>query len=169
MKNLSVEVTIVGRLARTQVTQVFWNDLPRQTEGRYTFVLPDGASISRLAMDVNGKMMEGELVTRERARRIYESIVSRRKDPALLEWQGQNRFSTQIFPIPARGPKTVVLTYEQVLPQQHDTVTYLYDLPHLAEDAVVSSIDTFSFSLKTAGASKEVRMKNYVGETLSAP
>ena len=35
------------------------------------------------------------------ARRIYESIVRRNRDPALLEWIGTGMFQTNVFPIPA--------------------------------------------------------------------
>jgi len=63
---MNVEVTISGRHARTSVTQVFRNHYSWQTEGRYRFTLPEGAAISRLAMDVAGVMMEGELVEKRR-------------------------------------------------------------------------------------------------------
>ncbi len=160
-ESLDVEVRIVGRLARTRVTQVFRNHLHRQTEGKYEFQLPEGAAISRLAMDVEGKMMEGELVGRHRARQIYDSIVRRKKDPALLEWLGNNRFSTHIFPIPARGTKTVVMTYEQLLPRDYKTLSYQYRLPHLEEDARGSSIDTFRFSLQTAESTSKLEVSGY--------
>lgn len=148
IKSLDVSVTIEGRLARTEVRQVFHNHTKRRTEGKYAFTLPDRASISRLSMDVNGSMMEGELVEREKARQTYESIVRRQKDPALLEWQSGNRFKTQIFPIEANADKTVVLTYEQILPSQNHQSTYTYNLPNLEEDPRGSLFQSFSFSLK---------------------
>ena len=147
VEQLDVAVHVQGRLARTQVTQVFRNHTAHQTEGTYTFTLPEGASISRLAMDVEGVMTEGELVERERARRIYESIVNKRKDPALLEWQGGNRFKTRIFPIPAHGTKTVVLAYDQLLPRRGDTTRYTYSLPRLEGAGATSPIPRFGFTL----------------------
>lgn len=150
-RKVSVKVTVRGRIARTEVDQVFYNPLSRQTEGTYTFQLPEGAAIVRLAMDVNGKMVEGELVERTKARAIYTSIVRRMKDPALLEWQSGNRFRTQIFPIPARGTKRVILSYDHVLDSNHHTVNYAY---HLSSAPKGPKIGAFSFKLVAHGASK---------------
>ncbi len=133
---------------------MFKNHQPRQLEGTYRFMLPAGAAIARLAMDVNGQMMEGEIVEREKARNIYESIVRARKDPALLEWDGGNRFTTRIFPIPARGTKTVVLAYEQLLPQDDAKVRYRYQLPSLVGENNPERIGKFAFRLDASQAQR---------------
>jgi len=161
MESLDVQVVVDGRLARTQVTQVFRNHHPWQTEGTYAFTLPEGAAVSRLAMDVvPGKLMEGELVERERARQVYEGIVRRMKDPALLEWQGGNRFSTQIFPIPGSGTKTVVLAYEQLLPADGDLVHFHYGLPYMVDKDAKKKLGKFRFTLLASGA-KPVEAEGY--------
>ena len=147
VKALDVDVLLIGRTSRTVVRQVFKNHTNRRTEGTYEFTLPEGAVLSRLAMNVGDKMMEGELVEREKARMIYEDIVRRQRDPALLEWQGNNRFSTQIFPIEANGEKTVIIAYEQLLPERDGQVSYRYNLPKLAKDADGSKIGEFTFDL----------------------
>ena len=154
IRSVDVRVEVEGRLARTIVEQVFHNHTPQQAEGSYEFVLPEGAAISRLAMDVEGKMMEGELVERERARKIYEQIVRQKKDPALLEWQGGNRFKTQIFPIPANGDKRVILAYEQILPRRGDAFAYAYALPNLSGETKGSLMGRFSFQLSAKHTGK---------------
>lgn len=151
LEALDVKVTVLGRLARTEVTQVFRNALPRVVEGSYRMTLPDAAVISRLAMDVDGVLTEGELAEKERARRIYDDIVRAQKDPALLEWQGGNRFTMQVFPIPASGTKTIVLAYEELLPVRGRRVQYAYGLPALA-DGRSSRIARFSFTLAATDA-----------------
>ena len=167
IESLSVSVTIEGRMARTEVTQVFRNHLSRQTQGTYEFTLPANAAISKLAMDVEGKMMEGELVERERARLIYEGIVNRKKDPALLEWQGGERFQTQIFPIPANGTKTVALTYEVMLPESRQGLTYQYSLPNL-EGKTGSEIGAFDFRLD-AVTDRPLELRGYQGASVKNP
>lgn len=146
IERTSIKVEVVGRMARTEVTQVFRSHLGRQSEGEYRFTLPDGAAVSRLAMDVEGKMMEGELHERKRAREIYEGIVRRMKDPALLEWEGGNRFRTRIFPIPPRGTKTVILTYEQLL--DGTDARYIYALPKLVGADHDVALGSFEFRLE---------------------
>ncbi|CAN0578596.1 unnamed protein product, partial [Laminaria digitata] len=122
--DLQVNVRMVGRMARTQVTQVFKNHTPRRLEGTYSFSLPARAAIARLAMTVGDELVEGELVEREKARMIYEGIVRKQKDPALLEWSGGDSFTTQIFPIEPGKTKSVVLAYEQLLPEQDGSLRY---------------------------------------------
>lgn len=159
IKSLEVSVQVVGRMARTEVRQLFHNHLARQTEGIYELTLPEGAAISRLAMDVEGKLMEGELVERERARKIYDDIVRKMKDPALLEWIGGNRFKTSIFPIPASGDKLVILGYEQLLPQYREAFDYRYSLPSVSGEQK-SLVDRFSFKLEATGAG-EMTVRGY--------
>lgn len=172
VEKMEVNVLIVGRMARTEVKQVFRNHTNRRTEGTYSFTLPDGAALSRLAMTVGEKLVEGELVEREKARMIYESIVRRQKDPALLEWQGGNRFSTQVFPIEPKQTKTVVIAYDVLLPEHHGQLKYRYDLPKLDGLAKKSSLGDFSFklqsedglNLKATGYSAQIKQLEPGGE-----
>ena len=63
------------------------------------FPLPPGAHIDKFSMDVNGKMKDAELLDADKARGIYEEIVRKYKDPALLEYAGRDAFKVRIFPI----------------------------------------------------------------------
>jgi hypothetical protein len=45
----------------------FRNPRQRRMEGRFSAVLPEGATISRFAKEVDGHLMEGEVVERLRA------------------------------------------------------------------------------------------------------
>nr|MCU0875690.1 hypothetical protein [Pirellulaceae bacterium] len=81
-----VHVVLQPPVALVQIDQSFYNPFPRQQEGQFVFNLPPGASVSRFAMYVSPtQLIEGELVERKRAAEIYQSIVSRRRDPAILE------------------------------------------------------------------------------------
>jgi len=97
-------------------------------EGTYVFPLPEDAAVSSFDMWVDGKKLEGKLLGRDEARRIYEDIVRRQKDPALLEYVGRGAFQARIFPIPPRGERRIELTYTQVLAQQSGLVHYRYPL-----------------------------------------
>ena len=151
VQSLRVNVEVVGRMARTTVTQVFKNHTSRRTAGEYRFTLPQDAALSRLAMSVGEKMMEGELVEREKARMIYESIVRKRKDPALLEWKGGNRFSTRVFPIEPNSTKTVSISYDTLLPEQGDMSRYTFSLPVYEGTSKGGYVGDFDFSLKGRG------------------
>ncbi|MBM3135584.1 MAG: hypothetical protein FJZ89_09960, partial [Chloroflexi bacterium] len=123
-----VTVTIDNQVATTKIDQVFLNDYDRDLEGTYIFPLPEEATISRFVMWADGKPLEGRVLNRDEARRIYEDIVGRRRDPALLEYVGRNAFRAQVFPIPAHGEKRIQIEYSQVLPLDQGLVRYVYPL-----------------------------------------
>ena len=111
LTRLEVAVRIVGYLADTSVTMTFENPLPQATEGNFCFPLPDGATVSGYALDVQGKMVDGVSVERGHAREVFEQEKQRRVDPGLVEWTKGNWFRTRVFPIPARGRRTVRVQY----------------------------------------------------------
>lgn len=123
-----VNVTIDGPIATTHVDQVFVNEASYTIEGTYIFPLPADAAISEFAMTVDGKRMVGELLERDEARRIYEDIVRRRRDPALLEYVGRGAFQASIFPIPAGGERRIEIEYTQVLEAEAGLIHYSYPL-----------------------------------------
>ena len=92
------------------------------------FPLPDGAAIDKFSMDIDGKEMEAELLPADKARAIYEDIVRRHKDPALLEYVGKGAFRVRIFPIEPNSTKRVRLKYTQLLKSDAGLVEYTYPL-----------------------------------------
>ena len=123
-----VTVAIENQVATTHVDQVFVNDAGFAVEGTYIFPLPEGATISEFAMWVEGERFEGELLTKEEARAIYESYVRRQQDPALLEYVGRGAFQVSIFPIPPGDERRIELTYSEVLTLDEGLVRYRYPL-----------------------------------------
>jgi predicted Zn-dependent protease len=79
-------------------------------------------------MDVNGEMVEADVVEKQRAREIYEEIMRERRDPGLLEWTGGNVFKARVWPIFAHSSKRVRITYTQVLPLVGNKYRYSYGL-----------------------------------------
>ncbi|RLC83424.1 MAG: hypothetical protein DRI79_13915, partial [Chloroflexi bacterium] len=123
-----VTVTIEDQVAVTHVEQEFLNECDWEVEGTYVFPLPEGAAVSEFVMWVDGKPVEGEILPADEARQIYEDIVRRRRDPALLEYVGRNAVQARIFPIPPGGSRKIELEYSQVLPVENGLVRYVYPL-----------------------------------------
>ena len=128
VKSIQLGTKINGQVATTHVEQVFRNDTPYTLEGTYFFPIPETASIVEFAIWENGKRLSGEVRSREEARRIYNEIVRRQRDPGLLEYAGKDLFQASIFPIPANSDKKLELTYTQVLKAESGTVSYRYPL-----------------------------------------
>ncbi len=128
IKYHKVSVSIDSQVAITKVDQVFVNLSHREIEGTYIFPLPPGVAMSRFVMYVDGKPLEAELLDSEEARRIYEDIVRRRKDPALLEYIGRGVFRARVFPIEPLGEKRIQLEYSEALPYDAGLCKYQYPL-----------------------------------------
>ena len=79
-------------------------------------------------MEIGGRQVEAELLPADKARGIYEDIVRRLKDPALLEYAGRDVFKVRVFPIEPNGHKHITLSYSQVLPSDSGLVSYVYPL-----------------------------------------
>ncbi len=123
-----VRVEIANQAAKTFIDQVFINNHNRDLEGTYIFPLPEKAAISEFAMYIGDQKVEGEILDSDQARRIYEDIVRRMRDPALLEYIGRNIFRARVFPIPAKGEKRIQISYTEVLGAENRLVKYRYPL-----------------------------------------
>ncbi|HEY3322763.1 MAG TPA: VIT domain-containing protein [Planctomycetota bacterium] len=119
LEKYDLRVAVNGPLSLVEMEMTFRNPLPKQMEGRFLYLLPAGATISRFAKEVNGKLMEGEVVERMAAQRIYTEILHTMRDPALLEMDQGNRFSARVFPIAPNGAVRLLLAYSQLLPVQN--------------------------------------------------
>ncbi len=128
VENHHVTVKIDNQIAQTHVDQVFVNNSDYQLEGTYVFPLPEDATISDFAMYVDGVRLDGKVLSRDEARQIYEEIVRRQRDPALLEYIGRGAFQARIFPIPPHTEKRVEISYSQVLKAENGLVKYVYPL-----------------------------------------
>ncbi len=128
VENQRIDVSIDAGVATTRVEQTFHNPNGVGLEGTYLFPIPESASVTKFSMTVDGKTMEGELMSKEDARRIYEGIVRRRRDPALLEYFGYGLFKARVFPIPARGKVSVSLAYVELLRRDGNLVEYTFPL-----------------------------------------
>lgn len=128
LKTIRISTKITDQAAITHVEQVFENRSPHVLEGTYFFPLPDEVSISEFAMWDGQKRLVGEFRSREEARRIYDSIVRSRRDPALLEYAGKNLFQASVFPIQPHSEKKIELTYSQILRNDSGAVGYRYPL-----------------------------------------
>lgn len=124
LEEVTARTAIHGMLSLTELDLRFRNPKPERMEGRFTCTLPANAAISRFAKDVNGQLMEGEVVERLRANQVYEQFLHQMRDPALLEQEQGNRFSARVFPIEANAPVRILLSYTALLPMKDGVRTY---------------------------------------------
>lgn len=123
-----VNVEIDDPIAITKIDQVFVNPYGRELEADYMFPIPENAAIDRFVAWLDGHQMEAELLDADQARRIYEEIVRKRKDPALLEYAGKGMYRLRVYPIPAKGEVRIKIEYKQTLESDYGNVEYIYPL-----------------------------------------
>ncbi len=123
-----VNVKIDGQICTTSVDEEFYNPNSQRLEGTYLFPIPANAQIDKFAMEINGKETEAELLPADKARSIYEDIVRRERDPALLEYSDRGVFRVHIYPIEPDSRKQVKISYTEVLKADSGLVSYTYPL-----------------------------------------
>lgn len=123
-----VTATVKDRVADVVVEQTFHSDATRPLEGTYVFPLPQGAAVAKFAMTMGDAMVEGEVVEATQARRVYEGIVAKRRDPGLLEWVGSGLFRARVFPIEPGKDLTIRLRFQQLLEEDAGTLLWRYPL-----------------------------------------
>jgi WD40 repeat protein len=151
--SVAVKITTVGMISRTEMTLVFYNDLDRVLEGKLYFPLAEGQTISAFALDIGNEMREGVVVEKQKGRKVFEDIVRRGIDPGLLEYVKGNNFSARVYPIPAKGTRTIRITYEEGLDK--NTVGFQYRLP-----LQFAKVKHFSLSIENRNSEIEPIVKS---------
>jgi ferric-dicitrate binding protein FerR (iron transport regulator) len=130
LRKFHIDVHLEDGFARTTIDQTYFNHDPWRMEGTFYFPLPPDASLSRLAMYVDGNLMEGGMAERDYARQVYETIRYTQRDPALLEWVDGSTFKMRVFPLEGRQEKRIILSYTQKLDTLYGRTKYRFPAGH---------------------------------------
>ena len=136
LTSVTVEVRIDERVARTRTDQIFTNHAEWEVEGIYEFTLPEGAIITDLVLWIGDTRVQGLIMEKEEARRVYDDIVRQRIDPALIEQVTPNQFRLSIFPFPAEGSRRVEFEYMQLLDARNGRIDYTFPLAPETDQAL---------------------------------
>jgi Ca-activated chloride channel family protein len=128
IKELEINARLLDQVAQVQVLQTFTNTGSMPMEVAFVFPLPYDGAIERMTLMIDGKEHPARLLDANEARRMYEEIVRKNRDPALLEWFGTGLFRTSVFPVPAGASRTVTLRYTQLCRKQEGLTDFLFPL-----------------------------------------
>jgi hypothetical protein len=153
-----VSVEIRDQIARTTIEESFVNRTRGRLEGVFHFPLPQDASISGFGMWIGNELVEADVVEKQRAREIYETILRERRDPGLLEWTGGNIFKARVFPIEPHSEKRIKIVYTQVLPLRANKYRYSYALRSelLQKTSAAGAVSRRADQFGAAAAQREV-------------
>lgn len=154
-----VRAVVDGRVVRVEVEERFRNAGPGLAEGTYVYPMPGEAVFTDFSLWMGEREVRGEMMSADQARGIYEEIVRRLRDPALLTFAGHGLVRARIFPIGPGETRRVVLRYTQVLERAGDAYRVRYAIGRRAPaplrglgDAPAAPAGTFSYTLTAAGA-----------------
>lgn len=122
----AVAVTLSGRVATITVEEWFQNRGMGLGEGDYHYPLPDAAAFGSFSLWQGDTELKGETMDATQARSIYEEIVRRKRDPALIELAGHGLLRARVFPINPGETRKITLRYTQILDRDGDAWRFRY-------------------------------------------
>lgn len=132
-----LRVVIDGQHATTTLTQVYENTAATVIEGQYRLQPGTGSHVEAFAY-WNGELkIVGEVFERKTAREVYNNVTQQRRDPGLLEEDGEGRFAFKVFPIQPREKKRIELRWTKWLERRGQTVHYRAPISRADADIVV--------------------------------
>jgi Ca-activated chloride channel family protein len=117
IESVGARVSILEGTATTTLDIALHNPSARRAEAVLLLPVPAGAVVSAFAFEGSASEPTAQVMPADEARRLYDAIVAKVRDPALLEFAGYNLIRSSVFPVPAQGKQRVRLTYEH-LPQR---------------------------------------------------
>ena len=113
--SISVKTSIRADMALTTLTYTIYNRSNREAEAMFQLALPPSAKVVGYGLDINGVMIDGEIVPKEKGRQAFNEIQEQRIDPGLAEIIKGNIFQTEVYPVLAGQTRKVKIVYSERL------------------------------------------------------
>lgn len=110
-----VTIDVNGLVARTTVTQRFYNPTDQWLEGIYVFPLPDGSAVDGLRMQVGDRQVEGRIREKLRARREYAQARRQGRVTVLAEQRRADVFRTSVANVAPDADVIVEIEYQSLV------------------------------------------------------
>jgi len=134
---------------------VFRNDTDNDTEGEFLFPMSDESVMCGYAVDINGVLVDGVVVEREKARVTFESEarnIVEKPSVSIAEHVVGNIFKTRVFPVPKNDTRVIKVTYVEELNTNNGIATYNLPLNF------PSSIENYTVSVLVDGGEGGIPM-----------
>lgn len=109
-----VKMNIAGPIIRTTLSQTFSNTSDQWVEGVYVFPLPEDAAVDHLRMVVGGRIIEGEIQEKKKAKAIYEQAKREGKKASLVEQERPNMFTASVANIGPGEKVAIQIEYQDM-------------------------------------------------------
>jgi TonB family protein len=99
LRQLTVRATMHPGTVRSHLLMEIAGPPVARVEAKMRLPMPRGAAVTRAVLWIDDHPVDGAFVERERAQAIYGAIVARRRDPAIVTWDGPGWLAVSIFPL----------------------------------------------------------------------
>ena len=137
---IDVLIDILESTATTTIEIQLHNTSNQRQEAELIVPVPDGAVVRGFAYDGPGSMITAKVLPKDEAKRIYERLVAKIKDPALVEFIGYNLIRSSVFPVEAGSRQKLRLTYEHLLEVDGNRIDYILPRTEALEYAVAWNV-----------------------------
>lgn len=128
IKEHHVNVVIEDGYAITSIEQVFFNPNQDDLEAKYSFPVPRKAAVGEFTYWIDGKPVTGEVVEKDKARKIYQQEKAAGRETALTEKNSYKDFSSSVYPVRAQQDVRIKLVYIQPAHVDTSIGRYVYPL-----------------------------------------
>ncbi len=123
-----VSVSIEDGYAITTVDNIFYNPSNTELEAVYEFPVPKNGTVAEFTVWIDGKPIIGEVVEKERAKKLYESEKAAGRDAGLTEKISFYRFESKVTPVRPQQTTKTRLVYMQPADVEGGVGRYVYPL-----------------------------------------
>ncbi|WP_269525890.1 VIT and vWA domain-containing protein [Coraliomargarita parva] len=169
-----VDVRIADGFARTVIQQTFSNPNPHDVEALYAFPVPESASLSEITIHSGETVLEGEVIPRAEAERIYEEEKSKGNDVGMGSKESYQRFEFRVFPVRPGVETRIEVVYYQPLKIDLGVGRYVYPIEEGGTDEEAESFWTRNEKVARAFSAEvtvrsgypldDIRIKGFPGD-----
>lgn len=128
LTRLEVSARIAALSAAIELAQTFQNTLAEPLEATYIFPLPDRAAVTRFRMEVAGRVIEGMIDERGRARANYEQAIAVGQCAAIAEEERAGVFTLRVGNLLPQQTAVVRLSLVGPVPFDDGEATFCFPL-----------------------------------------
>ncbi len=125
LKNLTVKTNITGQVAQTEIILELFNPNSRVYEYTLNFPLNHSQMVVGFALDINNVFVDAVPVEKPKAESVFEDVVRRNIDPALLSKTSGDNYKIRVYPINPYSSRKVKITLFQFLNAVEDQYSYI--------------------------------------------
>jgi Ca-activated chloride channel family protein len=122
MKSVHVHGKLDGLLLKMKTRQTYTNQTEDTLETVYTFPLAWGASLLNLAVELNGKRLNGTVIEKKQAVKKYEKAIDNGDTPIMVERSGRGLYTANLGNLLPGETAVIEIEYAQLLNFEADRI-----------------------------------------------